>query len=141
MDYVLLAIVMLVPVSVIFGPVATMAWTTVRRIRKFNRSGRKFKFQYQISDLLTATFCLGVPAAMLQEIFHGSSNELLYTAYFIAATSLGILAGKIWHQSTITNSLKDGPTYIIVGAVLWILASVVPAFGLYLINSGILPSC
>lgn len=141
MDYLFVAVALAVPALFILGPTVALACSTVGRIQKFKKSGSSQRFQYQISELLTATICLGIVATFMQFIFRESRNSFWFSAYFLAAAGLGLLGGKIWHWSTIKNSLKDGPTYLVVGAVLWLLASIGPAFGFYIINSGVFPHC
>jgi uncharacterized membrane protein YidH (DUF202 family) len=141
MDFLLLLLFFAAATFCIAGPGITMATLTIRRIKKFKKSGGKLRLQYQISDLLAATLCIGVVAAFLHFIFHETRQPFWYSAYFVIATSVGILAGKLWQWSTVKNSLRDGPTYIIVGAVLWLLASLGPAFAFYLVNVGIFPPC
>ena len=141
MDYAIFIGILLIPCFLILAPFPGMLLLTLQRVRMFKKKGGEFRFQYQIGDLLTATFCIAISGIILRQIYQGLPYGPSCTLYFIAATAAGAAAGKTWHLSTLSNSFQDGPTYIIIGTALWILAALIPTIGVAMFQNGLFPNC
>ena len=115
-------------------PAASVLWTTVARIYGYRKKGNAFRIQYHISDILAATFCLGITAAIAQATFHFGGGESTVVAYFVAAACVGVVAGKVWHLTSVTNTWGFGAAYIALGTFFWTLAAVGPLLIYGLLN-------
>jgi len=103
-------------------PAASVIISTIARVHHYRKKGNSLKLQYHISDILAATFCLGATVAITHSIFQYESATP-FVIYFAIAAIFGMLAGKIWHLTSVENSLGHGAIYIAFGTVLWTVAA------------------
>jgi len=123
---------------VLSAPLLSMVWMTIRRVHK----GPNFKFQYHLSDMLVASIFLPL-AIMLFGLVFKNAHENFFVVYFTVAACFGALVGKFWHLTTIDNTWRNGPTYILVGSALWTIASIGPLISMVIVLVMLngLPNC
>ena len=127
---------------VLTAPLLSMVWMTIRRFHKFPNTGRTLKLQYHISDMLVASFLLPLAILFFQFIFKDAHGSFFVT-YFVLAACFGAIIGKVWHLTTIDNTWRNGPTYMLVGSALWTIASIGPIFSFIIIYFALrgMPNC
>ena len=127
---------------VLAAPLLSMVWMTIRRFQKFPDTGRTLKFQYHLSDMLAASILLPLAIMFFQFIFKNAHDDF-FVNYFVAAACFGAIIGKVWHLTTIDNTWRNGPTYMIVGSALWTIAATgaIYSFVIMLFMMGGLPNC
>ena len=104
-------------------PVAILVYATVQRWKGAKRRGLNPRFQFFISDLLIASLCWGLTAAVVFEVVPHDDETNVLGYISLALVPAGLLVGKLWHITSEYSQNSIGITHLSIGVLCTLTAA------------------